>query len=99
MVGIGDSQAMRAKKSVNPPTKQAEGTAPVIIIENTKLPKMTDKVAAHPKRTHGKASYMPTEPTPDKGGSNRMDPVPTNITIVKDINHEYSPQEEESKSS
>jgi hypothetical protein len=86
---------MPAKESLNRPTKQAEHTAP--IIENTKLPKMTEKIAAHPKRIRGKVSRMPTEPTPDKGGSNRMGPVPTNITIVKDTDHEYSPQEEKSK--
>jgi hypothetical protein len=88
---------MQAKKSLNRPTKQAEGTAPIIIIENTKLPKMSEKIAAHPKPIRGKVSHMPAEPKPDKGGSNRMDPVPINITITKDTDHEYPAQEEESK--
>ena len=87
---------MPTKESLNRPTKQAEGTAD-IIIENTKLPKMTEKISAHPKPMRGKVSRMPAEPKPDKGGSNRMDPVPTNITITKDTDHEYPAQEEESK--
>jgi hypothetical protein len=88
---------MPKKESIDRPTKQVEG-APAII-ENTKLPKMTEKrAAAHLKRIRGKILRMPVEPTPDKGGRNRMDPVPTKLTIMEATNHEYSPQEEKEES-
>jgi hypothetical protein len=85
---------MPKKESIDRPTKQVEGAPP--IIENTKLPKMTEKraTAARPKRIRGKILRMPIEPTPDKGGRNRMDPVPTKLTIIEATNHEYPPQEE-----
>lgn len=75
------------------PTKQVEGAPP--IVENTKLPKMTDKRAAtRPKRIRGKILRMPTNPTQKKGGRNRMHPMPTKLTIIEATDHEYSPQEE-----
>jgi hypothetical protein len=85
---------MPKKESIDRPTKQVEGAPP--IIENTKLPKMTEKrAAARLKRIRGKILRMPIEPTPDKGGRNRMDPVPTKLTIIEEAtNHEYPPQEE-----
>jgi hypothetical protein len=85
---------MSKKQSIDRPTKQVEGAPP--IIENTKLPKMTEKRAApRPKSIRGKILRMPIDPTPDKGGRNRMDPVPTKLTtIIEATNHEYPPQEE-----
>ncbi len=80
------------------PTKQVEGTPPPVV-ENTKLPKMTEKQAAiRPKRIRGKILRMPIDPTPDKGGRNRMHPMPAKLTIVEAIDHEYSPQEEKKES-
>jgi hypothetical protein len=89
---------MPAKKLIDrPPKKQViEGASP--IIENPKLPKMTEKRAAvvRPKRMRGKILRMPMDPTPDKGGRNRMDPVPTNLTTIEEAtnSYEYLLQEE-----
>jgi hypothetical protein len=77
------------------PTKQVEGAPP--IVENSKLPKMTDKratAATRPKRIRGKILRMPTNPTQKKGGRNRMHPMPTKLTITEATDHEYSTQEE-----
>ena len=83
------------------PTKQVEGAPP--IVENSKLPKMTDKrataAATRPKRIRGKILRMPTNPTQKKGGRNRMHPIPTKLTITEATDHEYSPQEEKKEES
>lgn len=83
---------MPAKELPNRSTKQVDGSPPVI--ENTKLPKMSENAVARPKLIRGKVVRMATDPPQGKGGKNRMDPVPTKITTVEAIDHEYPPQVE-----
>jgi hypothetical protein len=84
---------MSKNESDNRPARQVEGGPP--IIEDTELPKMDEnRATARPKSIRGKILRMPIDPTPDKGGRNRMNPVPDKLTIIEANNHEYPPQEE-----